>query len=128
MARNVAHSGKVHPGGIVPKAPGPTVTKNDPAKFHGAGKTSGKPDSDNTIVSEREGPTLTLNRTHIPSTDADKSPKVSKQISERTGTYKPEDTACDKTASQMDGGGPTDRPYPLAKRYDKHGKTDRKTA
>lgn len=128
MARNVKHAGK--PSGsdaIVPTKPGPTVTLNDAAKFGGAGKTSGKTPS-NGVVREGEGPTITCNETLIPTPSADKAPKGSKLIASRTGAYTPDATAGDKTATCGGDGGPEDRPYPLARSYEKHGKTEAKTA
>lgn len=129
MARNVKHAGK--PDGdnaIVPQKPGPVFTKNDPAKFSGPGKTSGKTPS-NGVVNEGEGPTITCNETLIPTPNADKPAKESKVISDRAShSFKPTDTAGDKTATQSGSGSPTDRPYPLATRYDKHGATESKAA
>lgn len=125
MARNVKHAGK--PSGsdaIVPTKPGPTVTLNDAAKFHGAGKTSGKTPS-NGVVREGEGPTITCNETLIPTPSADKAAKTSKLIAARDGHFSPESTAGDLTATESGSGGPCDRTYPLARSYEKHGAKDR---
>lgn len=114
--------GKIHPKGIVSHATGPTNTINDPAKFHGAGKTTGKPDGGAEIVhgSPTGGDTFTVNRAAIGSfPNADKAPPKDKVKSEKCGTYSPEDTAKDKTASQEGPGGPKDRPYPLKTSYAK---------
>lgn len=119
---------KIHPKGIVAVKAGPTITKNDPAKFRGAGKTSGKMDGAKQIVHQATGPTLTCNESHIPAMNAD-VPSKHKQLGERaTGGFKPTDTATDKTASQHGSGGQSDRPYPLQRSYEKHGKTMTKGA
>lgn len=129
MARNVTHSGK--PSGadaIVSQRPGETFVVNDHAKFDGRGKISGKTPA-NGVEEQGHGPTFTCNETLIPTPNADKTAKESKLIASRTGVFKPEDTADDKTASQPSGeGGPTDRSYPLRARYDKHGSTESKGA
>lgn len=62
--------GKIKPKGVVAHAIGPTFTENDPAKFKGDGKRSGKTMS-NGVVSEAKGPTITENSTHIPTMNAD---------------------------------------------------------
>jgi hypothetical protein len=112
---------KIHPRGIVATKPGPTVTKNDPAKFHGAGKTSGKTPS-NGVVHEGEGPTITCNRTLIDSPNADKAPMKTKVVASRgDGPITLTKTSGDLTASQTGSGGPTNQPYCLQKSYPKHG-------
>jgi hypothetical protein len=120
MARNVKHAGKVSGSdAIVATKPGATITKNDPAKFHGAGKTSGKTPS-NGVVDEATGPTITCNRTHIPTPNADKPAKSSKVIASRSGSsFRVPNTSGDLTASQTGSGGPSNKPYGLKTRYDK---------
>ncbi len=120
MARNVAHSGKVHPGGIVATKPGATITKNDPAKFHGAGKSSGKTPS-NGVVNEATGPTITCNSTHISTPNADKPAKAAKVIADTQGSS----FRVPCTANDVRGGGAPDA---LKARYDKHGATESKKA
>lgn len=90
---------KIHPKGIVPKAPGPTITKNDPAKFDQNGKFKGKTPS-NGVVGQGSGPTFTENSTHISSPNADKPAKVSKVQSSGKGEspFHPE---CAKNASDV---------------------------
>jgi hypothetical protein len=111
---------KIHPRGIVATKPGPTITKNDPAKFHGAGKTSGKTPS-NGVVKEGEGPTITCNETLIPTPNADKAPMKTKVVASRgDGPISLTNTASQLTASQGGSGGPTDPPYALDKSYPKH--------
>lgn len=116
-------SGKIKPNGIVEQANGPVFDKNDPAKFHGAGKSSGKTSS-NGVVAEASGPIFHENSTHIPTMNADK-PSKEKGMGSAKGhvNIKDHDTACDKTATQSGSGGPTDAPYALAKSYEKSGKT-----
>jgi hypothetical protein len=75
-------SGKFKAAKPVPHAKGPTYTENDPAKFKGAGKTSGKTPA-NEIIGQKEGPTFTANRTHIDVPDADRHPPESKSRSEK---------------------------------------------
>ena len=113
-------TGKVHPMKPVGGTQfGTTVEKSDPAKFHGPGKTHGKTPA-NDVVAQKEGPTFTANRTHIPSTNADKMPKETKLLSSgKDSLFEMTDTACDLTASQHGSGEPTDRPYGLKKSYEK---------
>jgi hypothetical protein len=132
MARNVDKGGtkKIHPGGIVPHADGPTSTINDPAKFHGEGKRSGKTPS-NGVEDHKLGPVFNTNSTHIPTMNADKPAKESKVIADHkggAGSFKPTDTSGDLTSSQMGDGEPTNKPYPLKSSYDKVGQTESKKA
>ena len=65
---------------------GPTFTENDSAKFHGAGKTSGKfagEGAGHDAKSQKTGPVFTENSTHISAPNADKPAKESKQISDK---------------------------------------------
>lgn len=75
---------KIHPKGIVKHATGPVYTTNDPAKFSGAGKSSGKTPA-NGVETRVPGPTLTVNSTHIPTMNADKPAKESKVMGEKKG-------------------------------------------
>lgn len=137
--RNVEHQGenekgrrgelpendKIKPNGIVATKPGPTITLNDPAKFGSKGKVEGKTKSAKTVINEAEGPTITCNRTHIETPNADMKPQH-KQIAEanRGVGYRVPDTAGKLTATQTGEGGPTDRAYGLKSRYDKKAGTD----
>lgn len=75
---------KIHPKGIVKQATGPVFTCNDPLKFNGAGKSSGKTPA-NGVETRVPGPTLNVNSTHIPTMNADKAPKESKALGEKKG-------------------------------------------
>jgi hypothetical protein len=123
MARNVKHAGKVDgTSAIHAQETGPTLIKNDPAKFHGAGKTHGKTPA-NGVIEQGHGAIFHCNETHIPTMNADKPPRDSKSIGEKGGLFKPVEEAGHLTASQVGSGGPTDREYPLRKEYDKRGRT-----
>lgn len=120
MARNVKHAGK--PDGdrqIIPQAKGPTFTQNDAAKFPNHGQATGKTPA-NGVIREGEGPTITCNETLIPTPSADVPAKY-KHIADKKGTFQPEATVAKLTASEAGEGGPCDRPYPLARSYEKHG-------
>lgn len=118
-------SGKIRPDGVVPQGEGATFTCNDPVVGRtfgeSRGKTTGKPDSDNTIIAQAEGPTITCNDPAITQPDADVKPTISKQIAEDVSTFRPLETAGELTATQSGSGGPTDHPYFLEKSYDKKG-------
>lgn len=112
---------KIHPKGIIAVKAGPTITKNDPAKFRSAGKTSGKMDGAKQVVHQATGPTLTCNESHIPAMNAD-VPSKHKQLGVRsTSGFKPQQTVASKTATQSGSGAPSDREYPLKKSYEKSG-------
>jgi hypothetical protein len=69
---------------IRPVASGPVFTCNDPAKFSGKGKSSGKTPA-NGVETRVPGPTLTVNSTHIPTMNADKPAPLSKAKSHGKG-------------------------------------------
>jgi hypothetical protein len=81
---------KIHPKGVTPHHTGATFTCNDPAKFHGAGKTTGKPDGDSTIMKQKTGPTLDYNSTPVNMPSANSNPKGSKVIGSKDGHFKPD--------------------------------------
>jgi hypothetical protein len=115
--------GKISPNGITSQKTGPTFTENDPAKFHGPGKSSGKIAVNGVEVGPVGGDTFTVNKPAIG--EFPSKPGKEREVkteSEKSGTYSPEDTAKDKTASQEGPGGPHDRPYPLKDRYQKSGR------
>lgn len=112
--------GKIKPNGITSQKTGPTFTENDPAKFHGAGKSSGKTPANGVECGPSGSVTFTVDKAAIGSfPNADKAPPMTKVESEKTGTYSPTETAGDKTASQSGPGGPTNVPYALKERYSK---------
>jgi len=127
---------KIRPDGVVPQGTGPTFTCNDPIVKETFGKERGKTEGKfkpaygashgekSTVVKEKEGPTLTLNDSHIMQPNADVFPRISKQIAEAVATFRPLKTAGELTASQKGDGGPADHPYFLEKSYEKKGKTD----
>lgn len=119
-------TGKFKAAKPVTQANGPTFDENDPAKFGNKGKTSGKTPS-NGVVDEKVGPTFTENSTHIPTMNADKPAPMSKLIKADKSTVEigEHETASDLTASQSGSGGPTDRPYALARSYEKSGNRDK---
>jgi hypothetical protein len=101
------------------QATGPTFTKNDPAKFKGAGKTSGKTAA-NGVVSQHTGVVFTTNSTHIPTPNADKPAKLSKVIREGKGDHLPAHGDSKDASTEGTGGG---RPhYPLKSSYEKRGR------
>lgn len=113
--------GKIKPNGIVTHATGPTNTINDPAKFHGPGKSHGKIAANGVECGPSGGVTFIKNSAAIGSfPNADKAPKSSK-VEKEGGmeVFAITDTAKDKTASQEGAGGAHDRPYPLKDRYQK---------
>jgi hypothetical protein len=73
--------GKIKPKGVVSHANGPTSTINDPAKFKNGGGS--KTMSGKTVVSEAAGPTITYNKTHIPTMNADKPAPMSKSMGDK---------------------------------------------
>ena len=112
---------KIHPGGIETVKPGPTFTKNDPAKFHGPGKTSGKTDGDSTIDRQRTGPTFTEHSPLFEFPNADTHPKSSKVIaSSNTKGFDLTATAKTRIAS---GGSGFNGDAGLKASYPKSGKT-----
>jgi len=118
------HTGKIKAKGVVPHANGPTRTINDAAKFHGAGKITGK--YENGVISQKAGAIFTENSTHIPSMNPSKHGSEKELKSNKsTVSIKEHMTTEDLTVTQKGSGEPTDRPYPLAKSYEKSGKTDR---
>jgi hypothetical protein len=109
--------GKIHPKGIVEQAKGPTFTENDPAKFHGAGKTSGKTPS-NGVESGPHGTTFLTNSTHIRTPNADKPAKLSKVIhSADSADFLPEHGDCKDASTEGTGGGKNE--YELKHSYEK---------
>jgi hypothetical protein len=118
--------GKIEAKGVVPHADGPVNTINDPAKFPNKGKFSGKTPA-NGVIDEAVGPVFTTNSTHIPTMNADKPAPESKQLKTARSTVdiKEHETTGDLTVSQRGSGEPTDRPYPLARSYEKKGKMDK---
>ncbi len=99
------------------QASGPVFTKNDPAKFHGPGKSSGKTPANGVVDGSPHGITFTCNETHIPTMNADKAPKESKSMGEHKGED-PYEKSLAKNASDVgsSGGQPT---YSLKKSYEK---------
>lgn len=127
MARNVdnGRSGKIHPKGVVPHAVGPVNNINDAAKFHSAPKGGRTPS--NGVEEQAKGAVFHCNETLIPTPSADKAPKESKVIASHQGgsiNIGSHKTSGDLTASQEGDGAPTNKPYPLKDRYDKHGTKD----
>lgn len=117
--------GKVRAAKPVSHADGPTSTINDPAKFPNKGK-SGKGKYENGVIDQKEGATFTCNETLIPTPNANRPAPMSKLIKadkDRVSISEHETTG-DLTVSQTGSGGPTDRPYPLAKSYEKKGRGD----
>lgn len=98
------------------QASGPVFTCNDPAKFHGPGKSSGKTPA-NGVETRVPGPTLTVNSTHIPTMNADKAPKVSKAFGTKSGED-PHQKSLAKNASDVGSGGGQPS-YSLKKSYEK---------
>lgn len=98
------------------QASGPVFTCNDPAKFHGAGKSSGKTPS-NGVETRVPGPTLTVNSTHIPTMNANKAPKVTKSFGEKSGED-PHQSGTAKNASDKGTSGGQNS-YGLKKSYGK---------
>jgi hypothetical protein len=72
---------KIHPAKPVSHANGPTSTINSPAKFQNGTKAKMKPAKP---VVEAKGPVFTENSTHIPTMNADKAPKESKSMGEKS--------------------------------------------
>ncbi|HEY5211801.1 MAG TPA: hypothetical protein VIJ38_02135 [Acidobacteriaceae bacterium] len=113
--------GKIHPGGIVKHATGPTFTENDPAKFPNKGKTTGKPDGVSTVDRQRTGPTFTEHSPLFEFPNADTHPKSSKVIaSSNTKGFDLTATAKTRIAS---GGSGFDGNAGLKESYPKSGKT-----
>lgn len=98
------------------QATGPTFTKNDPAKFKGAGKTSGKTGA-NGIESGPHGITFVENSTHIKTPNADKAARESKDV--KSGEwFDPHQAGTAKNASTCGSGGGLET-YPLKSSYEK---------
>lgn len=113
---------KIHPKKPVAGTQfGTTIHNSDPAKFKSGGHRGSKP---NGVISQHTGEVFTENSTHIPSMNADKSPRESKVAKEHSTSVKlsEHDTACKLTATQSGSGGPTDRPYGLKDSYGKKGR------
>lgn len=99
------------------QATGPVFTKNDPAKFKGAGKASGKTPANGIEVGPTGGMTWTENSTHIPTMNADKPAPMSKV--KKTGKwFDPHSEASAKDASTVGSGGGLSS-YPLKSSYEK---------
>jgi hypothetical protein len=115
-------AGKFKAAKPVPHADGPVNTINDPAKFPNKGKFSGKTPA-NGVIMEAKGPIFTCNETHIPTMNAD-VPSKEKELKNSKGrvNISEHETTGDLTVSQRGSGEPTDRPYPLARSYEKSGK------
>jgi hypothetical protein len=115
-------AGKVHAAKPISQVVGPTFDKNDPAKIKNTTRASGKTKS-NGVVDEATGPVFTCNETHIPSMNAD-IPAKEKEMKNAEGrvNISEHETTGDLTVSQRGSGEPTDRPYPLARSYEKSGK------
>lgn len=116
--------GKISPNGIVATKPGPTIDCNDPAKFKGPGKSSGKIAVNGVEVGPVGGDTFTVNKPAIgqfPSKPA-KERLVKTESEKCSPTFDIPETAGDLTASAEGAGGPTDRPYPLKEWYGKGGR------
>jgi hypothetical protein len=113
--------GKIHPTGVTSQHTGPTFTENDPAKFHGPGKSSGKIGVNGVEVGPTGGDTFTVNKPAIgafPSKPGKE--RTTKVESEKCApTFDIPDTTKELTASQEGPGGPKDRAYPLKDRYQK---------
>lgn len=102
------------------QATGPVFTKNDPAKFHGAGKTSGKTGA-NGVINQGHGPTFTTNSTHIPTPNADKPAKPTKVISSKDSADFLPEKGCSKDASTEGSSGGKNE-YELKSSYRKGGR------
>lgn len=109
--------GKIHPKGIVEQAKGPTFTENDPAKFHGPGKTHGKTPA-NGVESGPHGTTFLVNSTHIPTPNADKPAKESKVIkTSDSAEFVPDHECCKDASTEGTSGGKEE--YELKSSYEK---------
>lgn len=109
-------AGKIHPKGIVPQKAGPVFTTNDPLKFHGAGKTSGKTPA-NGIESGPHGTTFLVNSTHIPTPNADRPAPESKVRKSGKGEDPHQPSTAKDASTEGTGGGLTH--YPLKSSYEK---------
>lgn len=98
------------------QASGPVFTKNDPAKFHGPGKSSGKTPA-NGVETRVVGPTLNVNSTHIPTMNANKAPKASKGMGSKSWED-PHQSGTAKNASDKGSSGGQNS-YGLKKSYEK---------
>jgi len=72
---------KLHMPKPVSHATGPVYTTNSPAKFSTGSKSKMKPAAP---VDHANGPVYTCNSTHIPTMNADKAPKTSKSMGEKS--------------------------------------------
>lgn len=99
--------------------PGPTITKNDPAKFKGEGKRSGKTPS-NGVEQGPHGITFVENSTHIPTPNADRPAREVKTVSTGPGDHLPAEGDCKDASTEGTGGGLPH--YPLKKSYEKRGR------
>jgi len=107
---------------------GTTIHDSNAGKFRNKGIKTGKIPVNGVEDGMPHGATFIENSTHIDTPNADKPAPESKLLKAEKGLVriKDHDTSCDLTASQESGnGGPTDRPYPLAKSYEKSGRKDR---
>ncbi|HXS14429.1 MAG TPA: hypothetical protein VN734_17150 [Acidobacteriaceae bacterium] len=96
---------------------GPTITKNDPAKFRsGGGRKSGT----NGVIDQGTGPVFTENSTHIPTMNADKAPRESKVIRSGKGDFLPTRANAKDASTEGTGGGLTSSP--LKASYSKRGR------
>ena len=114
-------SGKIHAAKPKTQATGPVFDHNDPLKFSGKGKTTGK--FENGVMKQKTGEVFTENSTLIPSMSPSKTGS-GKEIGETRGrmNIKTHDTVKDRTASKSGTGEPSGPPYGLKKSYEKSGK------
>lgn len=121
-------AGKIKPNGIEDAKFGTTLSNAHPAKFTNTGSSQKKKGSGtDTISSGPHGTTFTENSSHINVPSAAGKARDGKDIasSDETLSTSGFKTAGGKTASKDGSGGPEDRAYPLARQYEKSGKTDR---
>lgn len=123
---------KIQPNGIEKGGSqfGTTIQHSDPAKFRNTGTGQKKKGSGgDTIHCGPHGTTFVEDSSHIKMPHADKPPKGVKVISDskqHLETSKHE-TAGEFSASKSGSEGPTTRAYPLAREYEKSGKSDKKS-
>lgn len=75
--------GKIKPNGVMEQAVGATFTKNDAAKFSGAGK--GGTVKSNGVIDQAVGPTYNVNSTHAPAVHPKTTPKPTKILTTGKG-------------------------------------------
>lgn len=123
---------KIQPNGIEPGGSqfGTTIQHSDPAKFRNTGSGQKKKGSGgDTIMCGPHGTTFVVDESHIKMPNADRRPKAEKVIAGsdqhlETSKHK---TADEFSASKSGSEGPSTRAYPLAREYEKSGKTDKKS-